>query len=84
MLMFGVGFFVTIVSILRLQILIKFGDSPNLTCAHRLPKAYKIKLTTHTDDYKNAGYWTSIEINTAMCCACSESGLEISVAQLLT
>ncbi|CZT24213.1 uncharacterized protein RCC_09931 [Ramularia collo-cygni] len=53
MLMFGVGSFVTIVSILRLQTLIKFADSTNLTY-----------------DYKQAGYWTSIEINTAMCCAC--------------
>lgn len=31
MLMFGVGFFVTVVSILRLQTLIKFADSSNLT-----------------------------------------------------
>ncbi|USW52750.1 Putative extracellular membrane protein, CFEM [Septoria linicola] len=31
MLMFGMGFFVTIVSILRLQVLIEFGDSRNLT-----------------------------------------------------
>lgn len=32
MLMFGVGGFVTIVSILRLQVLIEFGDAANLTC----------------------------------------------------
>ena len=32
MLMFGVGFFVTIVSILRLQYLIQFGHSTNVTC----------------------------------------------------
>ncbi|KAK4501881.1 hypothetical protein PRZ48_007690 [Zasmidium cellare] len=31
MLMFGVGGFVTVVSILRLQVLIEFGDSSNLT-----------------------------------------------------
>lgn len=32
MLMFCVGFLVTIISILRLQVLIQFGDSFNLTC----------------------------------------------------
>lgn len=32
MMMFSIGFFVTIVSILRLQVLIEFGDATNLTC----------------------------------------------------
>ncbi|KAF2163705.1 hypothetical protein M409DRAFT_68300 [Zasmidium cellare ATCC 36951] len=53
MLMFGVGFFVTIVSILRLRLLVVFGDSKNLTY-----------------DYKQVGYWTVIEVDTALCCAC--------------
>lgn len=72
--MFGVGSFVTIVSILRLQILIKFGDSQNLTCEYYVRLTLGTQSTTHhaSDDYKNAGYWTSIEINTAMCCACSK------------
>lgn len=30
----GVGFFVTFVSILRLRLLVRFGDSQNLTCKH--------------------------------------------------
>ncbi|CAK4032225.1 cfem domain-containing [Lecanosticta acicola] len=53
MMMFGVGFFVTLVSILRLQLLVKFGDSQNVT-----------------HDYKAVGYWTVIEVDTALCCAC--------------
>lgn len=74
MLMFGVGFFVTIVSILRLQILIKFGESANLTCTYLASRGREsaTRLMKRADDYKNAGYWTSIEINTAMCCACSK------------
>ncbi|CAK1360710.1 hypothetical protein CB0940_03827 [Cercospora beticola] len=53
MLMFGVGFFVTIVSILRLRLLVRFGDSENLT-----------------HDYKQAGFWTIVELHTAIVCAC--------------
>ncbi|KAF2767033.1 hypothetical protein EJ03DRAFT_276931, partial [Teratosphaeria nubilosa] len=53
MLMFRVGFFVTFVSILRLHLLVKFGNSRNITY-----------------DYKQVGYWTVIEVNTALCCAC--------------
>ena len=53
MLMFGVGFFVTFVSILRLRLLVKFGDSKNISY-----------------DYKQIGYWTVIEIDTALVCAC--------------
>ena len=49
----GVGIFVTIVSILRLQILVKFGDSKNITY-----------------DYKAAGYWSIVELHTAVVCAC--------------
>ncbi|KAF2207725.1 hypothetical protein CERZMDRAFT_50520 [Cercospora zeae-maydis SCOH1-5] len=52
-LMFGVGFFVTIVSILRLRLLVKFGDSKNIT-----------------RDYKEAGFWTIVELHTAIVCAC--------------
>lgn len=37
MLMFGVGFFVTVVSILRLQYLIQFGNSHNVTCKSSHP-----------------------------------------------
>ncbi|KAI5363644.1 hypothetical protein Slin15195_G092960 [Septoria linicola] len=35
LLMFSVGFFVTVVSILRLQVLVEFGDSQNLTWDYR-------------------------------------------------
>lgn len=34
MLMFSLGFFVTLVSILRLQVLIEFGSSKNITCEY--------------------------------------------------
>lgn len=37
----GVGFFVTLVSILRLQLLVTFGDSQNLTC--KLPISLVLK-----------------------------------------
>ncbi|KAM3423899.1 hypothetical protein BST61_g1294 [Cercospora zeina] len=52
-LMFGVGFFVTIVSMIRLRLLVKFGDSENIT-----------------HDYKEAGFWTIVELHTAIVCAC--------------
>lgn len=38
---------------IRLQILVKFGDSKNITY-----------------DYKAAGYWSIVELHTAVVCAC--------------
>ncbi|ORY66543.1 uncharacterized protein BCR38DRAFT_430610 [Pseudomassariella vexata] len=51
--MFTVGFFVTIVSGLRLRSLIAFGKTENLT-----------------QDYVEAGYWTTIEVPVGIICAC--------------
>lgn len=45
MLMFSVGFFVTIVSIVRLQVLVRFGNSQNLTCKSRYPMSTRPALT---------------------------------------
>ncbi|EME43990.1 hypothetical protein DOTSEDRAFT_71707 [Dothistroma septosporum NZE10] len=52
MLMFSLGFFVTLVSILRLQVLIEFGNSKNITW-----------------DYTAVGYWSTIELHTAVIAA---------------
>lgn len=53
----GVGFFVTLVSILRLQLLVTFGDSQNLTCKlpiHLVAKPHVLtrrsKTTTNKSD----------------------------------
>jgi len=54
--MFGVGAFVTIVSIVRLQSLVKFSNSINPTW-----------------DYIAIGYWSTIEINVGIICACMPS-----------
>ncbi|KAH9217069.1 hypothetical protein DL95DRAFT_263739, partial [Leptodontidium sp. 2 PMI_412] len=54
--MFGVGAFVTIVSIVRLQSLVKFSNSQNPTW-----------------DYIAIGYWSTIEINVGIICACMPS-----------
>ncbi|KAJ3541364.1 hypothetical protein NM208_g4646 [Fusarium decemcellulare] len=51
--MFGVGTFVTVVSILRLRYLIAFGNTTNPTW----------------DGYPTC-YWSIIELNVAICCAC--------------
>ncbi|CZS97490.1 related to integral membrane protein PTH11 [Rhynchosporium agropyri] len=51
--MFGVGAFVTLVSILRLRTLVKFAVSQNPTW-----------------DYTAVGAWSTVEINTAIICAC--------------
>ncbi|KAK9438245.1 Peptidase cysteine/serine, trypsin-like protein [Metarhizium brunneum] len=53
-LMFGVGAFVTIVSILRLKSLVKFGSDS----------------TNPTWDFFNVGIWSVVEINVAVICAC--------------
>ncbi|PVH76144.1 hypothetical protein DL98DRAFT_465509 [Cadophora sp. DSE1049] len=54
--MFGVGAFVTVVSIVRLQSLVKFSNSINPTW-----------------DYIAIGYWSTIEINVGIICACMPS-----------
>lgn len=68
----GVGFFVTFVSILRLRLLVKFGESKNISCTSPPPSPFSppSKLTPPPDDYKQFGYWTVIEIDTALVCAC--------------
>ncbi|KAF7187197.1 Satratoxin biosynthesis SC1 cluster protein 4 [Pseudocercospora fuligena] len=53
MLMFGVGFFVTVISILRLHILVSYGKAKNFTW-----------------DYVPLGYWSKLEIQAAVFCAC--------------
>ncbi|EME85272.1 uncharacterized protein MYCFIDRAFT_83369 [Pseudocercospora fijiensis CIRAD86] len=53
MLMFGVGFFVTVISILRLHILVSYGEAKNFTW-----------------DYVPLGYWSKLEVQAAVFCAC--------------
>ncbi|KIM97189.1 hypothetical protein OIDMADRAFT_168942 [Oidiodendron maius Zn] len=55
-LMFSVGFFVTIVSILRLQSLVHFRNTTNPTY-----------------DYYSIGYWSIVEVNIGLICACIPS-----------
>lgn len=45
MLMFSVGFSVTVVSIVRLQVLVRFGNSQNLTCKSRPVTSTNSSLT---------------------------------------
>ncbi|KAB5513385.1 putative integral membrane protein [Coniochaeta sp. 2T2.1] len=52
-LMFGVGSFVTAVSVLRLRFLVKFGNTVNPTW-----------------DVYDTAYWSAVELNVAVCCAC--------------
>ncbi|KAL3961040.1 hypothetical protein ACCO45_006157 [Purpureocillium lilacinum] len=56
-LMFGVGTFVTIVSILRLRSLVKFGSDS----------------TNPTWDFFDVGIWSTVEINVGIMCACMPS-----------
>ncbi|KAJ5545097.1 hypothetical protein N7535_006516 [Penicillium sp. DV-2018c] len=53
MCMFGLGIFVTLVSILRLNSLISFASTTNLTW-----------------DYVSIGYWSTIECDVGVICAC--------------
>ncbi|KAJ5652245.1 hypothetical protein N7507_009671 [Penicillium longicatenatum] len=53
MCMFGLGLFVTLVSILRLKSLINFASTTNLTW-----------------DYVSIGYWSTIECDVGVICAC--------------
>ncbi|KAJ6031579.1 hypothetical protein N7540_002311 [Penicillium herquei] len=53
MCMFGLGLFVTLVSILRLNSLINFASTTNLTW-----------------DYVSIGYWSTIECDVGVICAC--------------
>ncbi|KAJ5369185.1 uncharacterized protein N7496_008945 [Penicillium cataractarum] len=53
MCMFGLGIFVTLVSILRLNSLIHFASTDNLTW-----------------DYVTIGYWSTIECDVGVICAC--------------
>ncbi|KAJ5288689.1 hypothetical protein N7478_001719 [Penicillium angulare] len=53
MCMFGLGLFVTLVSILRLNSLIHFASTTNLTW-----------------DYVTIGYWSTIECDVGVICAC--------------
>ncbi|KAL1999071.1 hypothetical protein VTN02DRAFT_5106 [Thermoascus thermophilus] len=56
MLMFSVGFFVTIVSIVRLSSLVEFANTQNVTW-----------------DYVPVGYWSTVECDVGVICACLPS-----------
>jgi hypothetical protein len=70
-LMFCVGFLVTIISILRLQVLASFGGS-NFTCkyTHHLAIPKSQQLTSHPGGYRAVGYWSTTETDLAIICAC--------------
>ncbi|KAF3391414.1 hypothetical protein F1880_007957, partial [Penicillium rolfsii] len=60
-LMFCTGFLITVVSCLRLQSLIKFSKSSNVTCGFS------------SDDNTPAIYWSVVECDIAIICACMPS-----------
>ncbi|KAF7536108.1 hypothetical protein G7054_g4835 [Neopestalotiopsis clavispora] len=76
--MFAVGFFVTLVSILRLRSMIEFGSTTNVTRKPRhcvSLRASLLELATNifclfTEDYVEVGYWSMIEISIGIVCAC--------------
>ncbi|KAK5163811.1 uncharacterized protein LTR77_010485 [Saxophila tyrrhenica] len=51
--MFGIGFIVTAISIIRMQVLVQFGATSNFTWT-----------------YTSVGYWSTIETDLAIICAC--------------
>jgi hypothetical protein len=62
---------VTLVSIIRLESLIVFANTTNLTCKHALPYPHYTKtLLTTSGDYVQIGYWSTIEIHVGVICAC--------------
>ena len=70
-LMFCVGFLVTIISILRLQVLASFGGS-NFTCKFLRSSHSQgpVPLTSHQGGYRAVGYWSTTETDLAIICAC--------------
>ena len=73
MLMFSGGLFVVVVSIMRLQFLISFAHSKNLTCmspptTHLLP--HSPNPNNHAGDYREIGNWSIVEMDASVLCAC--------------
>jgi len=74
-LMFSGGLFVVVVSILRLQFLIAFAHSKNLTCMCKAISEtpllqFSRTLTWHAGDYREIGNWSIVEMDASVLCAC--------------
>jgi hypothetical protein len=64
---------VTLVSVIRLESLIVFANTTNLTCKlplDPLPTLTTQKVLTTPGDYVQIGYWSTIEIHVGVICAC--------------
>ncbi|KAJ3535360.1 hypothetical protein NM208_g7165 [Fusarium decemcellulare] len=72
LLMFALGFVITIVSILRLQSLIQFAKTPNPTCNYTLIIIGTIDYVAHIwlVDNSPAVYWSVLECDMFIICAC--------------
>ena len=61
----------TIVSVLRLQSMIQFANTTNLTRKSSPSSNVKIHLCDgFTEDYVTIGYWSTIEVHVGIICAC--------------
>jgi hypothetical protein len=71
MLMFSGGLFVVVVSIMRLQFLISFAHSMNLTCmAPTTPHRRSPNTDNYAGDYREIGNWSIVEMDASVLCAC--------------
>lgn len=80
-LMFSVGTFVTVVSILRLRSLIDFGRTQNLTCMPPVSLLKMRLLISAADDYLDASLWSVIEVEVGIICSCMPS-IRLGLARL--
>lgn len=72
MLMFSLGLIVTVVSILRLQVLVQFGASGNFTCRITCQMCSSKTRSNEKSlgNYTGVGYWSTSEVDLAIICAC--------------
>jgi hypothetical protein len=68
-LMFAVGFFVTLVSIIRLTSLVGLDNSWNIT-RESSDDDMNLELADQSGDYIPVGYWSDLELNIGIACFC--------------
>ncbi|KZL80834.1 cfem domain-containing protein [Colletotrichum incanum] len=70
MMMFCVGFFVTIVSVVRLHSLASYATTNNATRKSSiLSKQVEVGTNKTVEDYVEVGYWSTIEVPVGIICA---------------
>lgn len=80
-LMFGVGAFVTIVSMLRLKSLVEIQNSQNLTCTLLHSPQLTQTLTRVPGDWLEASLWSTIEVEVGLICACMPA-IRLGIARI--